>query len=206
MPFGDFFTSPRERAGRSGYGALKEEAGSLPQSFGDVNDLQDVYKKYGVSGFNTDNYRSQVKSTFDPARRTLANKKARAIQNATRFGNSRSATPGMSFSNIESGFADASANLEGDQAREILGGFDKKTAQDMNIANLLFQSLGAKDSGAYNKFNAKRSSFSDYVNSLSGTSGFDDVLAGARTIGQFAGIPTGQYTSLGGDAFKKIFG
>lgn len=180
--FGDFFTSPREREGKSLGKSLMNDADNLPQSFSNINSIDDVYKNYGVKKFDLGGYNSQVKKVFDPARRKLSTQKGQALA-STLDRSGRSATPGMKASGLEGNFANAFSDLEGKEASEQLGGYDKQRSQDMDIAKLLESIYANKDSGAANKLNARSSSVGTYLNSLSGTSGFDDVLAGASAVG-----------------------
>lgn len=201
MAFGDFFTSPRERAGRDQGKALQDEAANLSQSFSNISSLDDVYKNYGVKKFDLGGYKSQVKKAFDPARRTLATRLGQAKSSIfDRSG--RSATPGMKASAVEGDFANAFSGLEGQQANQELAGYDKESDQNMSIAQLFQSLLQNKDAGAVNKLGAKNSTLQTYLNSLSGTSGFDDLLAGASAVGSIA---TGLGTAGGKKGIKGLW-
>jgi hypothetical protein len=203
--FNDFFTSPKEKAGREGFSQMQSEAAGLPQSFGNVNNLNDVYKNYGVKKFDMNAYRSQVGKTFDPAKRSLSTRRAQTLSRAADRMGGRSATPGMTFSGIETDFGNQANALEGQQAGANLEGFDKQTAQDMNIANLFKSLLDSKDSGAATKLGAKQSALRDYLSSLSGTSGFDDLMAGASTAASLA-TPMGLSGLFGRKAQRAFSG
>lgn len=181
-----FFDSPKEIEGRKSYKEMQGLADNLPNSFENINNLEDVYGKYGVKKFDVAGYGDQVRRTFDPQRKILANKQAQAQRSlGDRMG--RSATPGIKSSMLDSSFADAFSGLGASEAQGVLGGYDKARENDLNIANLFKGLQEGKDRGAMNKFSAKSTALKNYLDTLSGTSGFDDVLAGVSTVGTLAG-------------------
>jgi len=201
--FQEFFSSPKEKAGREGFSNLQNEANNLPNSFEGVNSIDDVYSKYGVKKFDLQGYGDQVKKTFDPARRGLATRQARTLSRAADSLGGRNATPGMTFSGLNSSFSDAFGDLEGRQAEGILGGYDKENASSLNVANLFKGIQESKDAGAMNKLNSKSMMLKNYLDSLSGSSGFEDLTAGLSTAASLA-TPMGQAGLFGRNAQRAF--
>lgn len=205
-----FFDSPREREGKQQYGQLLRDVDSLGSSFGDVNTAGDVRKKFGVSGFDLNAYKSGVKNTFDAKRKSLATNKASALNRATRA-SSRSATPGMSFSNILSSFASGDANLQGQEAEQELLGLDKQRSAELDVAKLLESSLRSKDDMAVQKLGLRGNALKGYLDSLSSSSGFDDLLSGGALAAKIGFAPWSVATDASGvsktsSIFSKLFG
>jgi hypothetical protein len=158
--FSDLFNSPRERAGEA-----------IQPEFQNINNMGDAQSQYGLQPFDLQGYQAGVQSTFDPARRTLATKRGQALRRSL---SSRNATPGMTNAGVEEAFAGADASLEGQQAGQELQGFDKQRESQQYNANFLRQLLGDKENSKYRK-----------LGTLSDASTFDDIMAGANTVGSF---------------------
>lgn len=193
--FSDFFTSPRERAAKGAYSDQLTAADNLPNSFGNINSLNDVYSQYGVNKFDIPQFQAAVKKAYNPAFRGLATEQAQA-QNALRRQIGNSATPGIRSSALDTGYAQQYNNLLGNEANQELSGIDKANQQNMDIAKLFATLQQSKDSGAFAKFNAKNSALQNYLSSLSPTSGFNDLTSGIGALAKVAAIPTGTNTSI----------
>jgi hypothetical protein len=172
-------TSPREREGRK----LFDESADLSSSFSDVNNLNDVQSKFGLSKFDRTGYNKNVEDVYGAGRRGLSNALAKSRSSmASRIG-SRSASPEFAFSSLEGDFADSFGKLQGDQAASQLQGFDKETEQNNQLADFLKGILGQKDAFSVNKLNTRNK----MLKNLSGGSTLDDLLGIGGTVAQMYG-------------------
>jgi len=184
--FPNFFKSERSIEGKKLGQQLLNDIDNFKSSFSDINTVEDVYNKFGVKKFDVPAYMAQVYATYDPSRRALANARARALSSIADKIGSRSATPGMKFAPAEMDFASQFAELEGRQASDQLKAYDKEMEQTMRIANLFRDILSEKDKMQLEKTNEKIRAISTYLNSLSGTSPFEDVTSGLSIVAQLA--------------------
>ena len=150
----DFFTSPQERY-----------AEGIQNPYAGVTSLQSFENQFGAQPFDTAAYQQQVNQSFQPAKKTLATQRARAL---SRSGSARNATPGMTNAGIESGFAEAESGLEGQEAQGELSAYDKATQQNNWLAQAYMNALNSKQQGERM-----------HAQSLSPSSTFEDVLSGA---------------------------
>lgn len=125
--------------------------GNLQSSFSGINTAQDARQRYGIKDVN---------SMFDPLFKSLASNRARRMQGAaTRAG--RSASPEMTFSNVES---DYEQGLQG-----LLGNKEQADWQQQQfIANLLGNAQGSQDRFGLGKYTSMGNMASDlFKNRLS---------------------------------------
>jgi hypothetical protein len=204
--FDNFFTSPREREGKNlnnnqmqSYDDLISQIGGMKSGFEGINTTGDVSNKFGVRPFDLGGYKKQVGATFAPSKRNLANRLAQARSEAGARMSSRNATPEAMFNPIEGQYANAFGDLEGQQANAELGGYDKQTEQDRYIAGLLQSVLGSQDTYGLNKtsmkagaMGGKTNAISNYLQSLSDASTFDDLMSLLGTGAKIYGAATGR--------------
>lgn len=109
--------------------------GNLQSAFSGINTAQDARQRYGIKDVN---------SMFDPLFKSLASNRARRMQGAAaRAG--RSASPEMSFSNVES---DYEQGLQG-----LLGNKEQADWQQQQfVANLLGNAQGANNQFGLQKY------------------------------------------------------
>jgi hypothetical protein len=168
--FSDLFTSPREREGQQLWGQSQNDYSGL---MNDINATQSIYSDPGRMA----QIGGAVNQQFGAARSNVATSNARARSAAARRMNANSATPEMTFGNVDANFADAYGRVE-EAAQSETGNVLR--GQD----NFAFNKLGAKGDA----LNAKQAAIKNYLSSLSDTSMGGDILRGASAIG---GIPTG---------------
>ena len=99
--FDNLFTSPQEQAGRSTYRDIMNQL--------DVNDIPTLQKNYGLT--------KNVNAAFDPARGTLATRKANSMRGAAMRMGANNAMPGVTFGDIDSDYAVSEGNLESAAAK-----------------------------------------------------------------------------------------
>lgn len=167
--FGDLFTSPREREGTKRYEDILREVEGMKSSLGDISTVGDVRGKFGLGG---------TSGLYGAAKRNLATRRGQALSSASARMGSRVANPEAIFSGIEGEFAGAFGDIEQQEAEAGL--------QDERIvAALLRDILGARDEYGMRKMGLKGGATADYLGSLSGASGFNDILALAGTVAKF---------------------
>lgn len=106
----------------------------MTSSFSGLNTAGDVRSRYGIA---------DSKTMFAPLYQRLAGNRARRMQGAaTRAG--RSASPEMTFSNVEADYENSLQGLMGDEARS-----DQE--QQRFVASLLGNAQGARDSFGLNR-------------------------------------------------------
>lgn len=175
--FSDFFSSPRERQGPQSFQQLLSEINGMNDSFGGINDVGGVRSKFGLGG---------VKDLYGGAKRNLATRLAQSRSSASSRMSNSVATPESIFTGIESSFAPAFGELEDKQAQAEVG-------DQRYVAQLLASIFGEQNQFGFNKMGLKRGATSDYINSLSNASGFDDLMSligtGAKAYGAVTGIP-----------------
>lgn len=164
-----FFDSPREREGRSRYGDYLKEIEGLRSSTGDIGNIDDLRKRYGLTSATT---------AFDPSRRNLSTQRARALGSASARLGTNVATPESFFAPIEGQYAGAFGELEGRAGEAELG-------QQRFGAQLLDAIMGRKDQFGLGKLQMKGQGLDKLIQSLSGASTFDDILALAGTAAKF---------------------
>lgn len=174
----NLFTSPREREGRKYSKRIMDEWGRLQSSDAGVNTLEDVMQKYGLRKRSMDD----VSRAMNPARGNLATRLAMMRSGAARRMSGANAMPELTFGNIDNYGAQAFGELEGDIAEK---GLDVERTDEMNVANMLRQILAGKDVFGMNRLKGKSDSLDSYLNSLSGASTFDDILALGGTAAKF---------------------
>lgn len=109
--------------------------GNLQSSFAGINSAQDARSRYGIKDTST---------MFDPLFKSLASNRARRMQGGVmRAG--RSASPEMSFSNIESDYENSLQNLLGNKEQA-------DWQQQQFVANLLGNAQGANNQFGLQKY------------------------------------------------------
>jgi hypothetical protein len=180
---GDLFTSPRERAapgqyeGQMGsYDDILNAIKSMQSSNAGVTDLGTLKAQYGLTS---------ASAAYDPARRALSNRRGKALSSTSARLSSRIANPEAALGGVESGFASAAGDLESEASKADIG-------QQDYIANLLNSIRNQQDQYGFQKQGmrlqgqgAKGNAISDYLQSLSGASSFDDILALGGTVSKF---------------------
>src|ERR1041385_1497647 len=153
--------------------------------FQGVDNLQDVYSKFGLQPLDVEGYRKQVGGVYDPLRRNLTTQFGKQRSNLARTMGDRSATPGAGAAPIEGAYATALSGLESSQAQDVLGGYDKSRQQQLINAQMLESILGNQDAwraGKANRWNSalsgKAGAINSYLSNLSNTSPFEDIASG----------------------------
>lgn len=202
--YNDLFGSEREKQGKELYDRSMKDydmAGSIvdgtySSNYG-VREIGDVRNKFGLNKFDMPGYKKQVKGVFDPARSRLGTKLAQARKAVASRNNGMIGQPELNFSPVENGFADAFGNLEESQAQTELGGFDKEQENNRSVAAFFKSIQDGNDQFALNKLglkhnllNSKQGSISNYLDSLSDDSMFDDFLGVANTAAGIYGAFT----------------
>ena len=122
-----------QNAGSAGLSGLQ----GLNSNFTGINNAADARAKYGITDVGT---------TFDPLFKTLAANKSRRMQGSvTRAG--RSATPEMTFSNIEGDYENSLQNLLGNKGMA-------QQQQEKDIAGLTQNAFSGADQFGLNKNNS----------------------------------------------------
>jgi hypothetical protein len=169
--FDDLFTSPREREGKERGGQLLSDIENTQSIYADPNRMSQIG--------------GAVNQQFSSARANVGTANARARQAAARRMGVSSATPEMTFGNIDASFAPAYGQVE-------------ESAQDQTG-----RVLQGQDAFAMNKLGARGRALQEYLQSLSDTSMGGDVLRGAASL---AGIPTGKNAFLGKNIYDLFAG
>lgn len=159
---------------------------ALQSEFGDVTGLSTLASKYGLTPFDLKNYEGGVRSIYGAKKRALGSSLGRRRSAlANRLG-AQSANPEYAFANLEGGFADAYAGLEGEEAGALLGGQDRQRESQRYSADFLARLLGQKEAFGLNKQNLRNQALRNYLGTLDQTSGFDDLLALGGAAAQIA--------------------
>ena len=178
------FDSPREREGPGAYrnqlgryDRIIGDLGNLPNEFGGINSLSDLFAKYGLSPFSS--------NTFAPAKRALGTSQARSRAALTDRLGGQSANPEFAFSGLEGGFSGAYSNLLGEE-QQAKTGMERFNAGF--LGNILGQKQGANERRTGMTLSAEQAranAVRDYIMSLSGASTMDDILGIAGTVAKF---------------------
>jgi len=206
----DFFTSPRERAApglwqeqQKSYNDLIGQTKNLTSPYAGVN-AGNVYSKFGVTQFDPAAYKTQVKGAYTPLYQNLATAMAKLKSNASARMGAGEATPEARFAPIDSGYFEQLGNLGSQEAQQELQGQNIQTQQQEFMAGLLNSIYGNQQGFDLGKLNteagltqAKGGAMAQYLNSLSDTSTFGDVMSGLSTAAQVAAIPLTGGASLG---------
>jgi hypothetical protein len=91
----------------------------------------------------------------------------------------RNASPEMTFGNIDAGYAPEYSNLESQAAQT---GLKAQTQSQEFGANLLNNVLGSQENFGEWQAGARGKALQDYLNSLSSTSTFDDIMGAAGSL------------------------
>lgn len=178
-----------------GIGAL-DTLSARDSSFGDIKGIEDVYRRFGLG-------KDSVSNIYDPLRNVLGKDRGRALQSAG-FRSGRNATPGMSFSRIESGFGDQLSRLLSGQGQAELG-------QQNTAAEFLRSIFGQQDQYALNKSNQLSSGYLnydqlDFQKEQSKASWLDilsSILGPAAKVGAAALTPVSLFGSGGKGTFNN---
>jgi len=177
----DWFTSPRERKGQELYGQGMGEFDNLLNEIGSLKSVWDVPAKMDMMD-------KRVQRMYRPARSRLSTQQGRNRSAAAERMGGNDAMPGMTFGNIDSAYAGAFSDLEGnamDTLQKLLGEQDQ----------FGMQKIGMKSQG----LNAKQNAIANYLSSLSEDSTFDDILGFADTAANvYSGFKWPKYTAVGG--------
>ena len=194
-----FFTSEREDQAKSNFGQenadwskLLDSINQMQSSYQGINSLQGSNSKFGLP--------SDVNASFNPARANLATRNAQARSGAAARMSGSNAMPEMTYGGIDASFAPAYGDLENNAAQAGIQN------QRYN-ANFLSDIFGKQDAFGANKAgmqlqgtSGKTKMLNDYLQNLSGTSPFDDVLAVAGTGAKMYGAtqsPVNNYYGKG---------
>lgn len=199
-----FFDSPRERKAEELYGGemksfddILNEIDGMNSSYSGLNDAGGVRKKFGITPITEGSIKKTVGGIYDPLRRNLATRRAQGLSSArSRMGIAGSAMPEGYFSPVEEYFSGAFGNLESSAGQAEQQERGRMTQQEEFVASLLNDVLGKQDNFGFNKTGlklqgqgAKSDATSRYLQSLSGASSFDDILAllgeGSKMAGLF---------------------
>lgn len=144
-------------------------------SLGGISTSGDVRSKLGLS--------TDVGSMFRPAKRNLANRRARSLSDASSRMGGNVATPEGYFAPIEGEFANAFGELEGQEATARVG-------DEQNVAQMLLRILSGQDEFGLRKLGmqtdvlGRRKEEDRYNESKPGM--FDDILSLLGTGAQIA--------------------
>jgi hypothetical protein len=180
---GDLFTSPREREAPgqykgliSGYDDILKQIQDMQNTEAGVTDISSLKSKFGIG---------ETSQPYNIAKRNLATGKAKSLASTSSRMGSSVANPEALFSGVEGNYASALGTLEEGQANADIG-------QQDYMANMLDQILRAQNQFNVGKqqnragvLGAKGGAIGDYMNSLSGASGFDDIMSLAGTASKF---------------------
>ncbi len=199
--FSDLFTSPRERAApglyqkqMQSYGNLMSQAQGLQDPYAGIN-AGNVYSQFGVAPTNISQYQKDVAGTYAPLYQNLATAAAKSRAAAAGRMRASSASPGVAFNPIDSSYATALNQLQSQQGEQALKGYNMQQQQQEFMANLLNNVFGNQQNFGFQREGLQRNILGDqsqaigsYLNSLSDTSTFGDLMAGLGTAAQIGSL------------------
>jgi hypothetical protein len=210
--FDSLFTSERQNAAQDEWGSEKQsyddlinQINAMQSSYNGVNSLGDMNKTFGLKQRTA----KDVSSTFNPARRNLATQNALARKRVAARMTGSNASPEVDYGNVDASFAPAFGNLESEAAQT---GLNVERQDEQFGANMLSDIFGKKDTYGFNKkstqlagLSGRSAALKNYLDSLSGTSPFEDVLSVAGTASKFIN-PLSSLTSGATDYDKAVSG
>ncbi len=187
-----FFDSPREeqapglyKGQLSKYDSLIGNINNMQSGFSDVNTIGDIMSRFGLKKRTA----RSVSDIFNPARASIATQMAQANKRAAARMSGSNAMPELSFGNITSSFIPAMNDLESNAAQT---GLNVERSDESQIADLLNNILTKKDQYGFQKkglqsnaLAGRSGAVSNFVNSLSDASSFDDLMSLGSTISKF---------------------
>jgi len=156
-----------------------------------VGGLNDLYNQFGVQPLDLPKYTQDVEAAYAPAKSNLASSLARSRSDIARRSGRSASDP---FGATEGAFAAAETGLEGQESQQILGGYDKVRQQQMENAKLLESIYGGQDifrAGKQQRIGSalggRGNAIQEYLNSLSTSSPFEDIVSGGEDAALLAG-------------------
>ena len=200
--FSNLFTSPRERAApgiwqnqMNQWGTAYNTAKGMTSPYSGVN-ASNIYSTYGVTPFSVPGYQSDVQKQYTPMYQNLATAMAKAkSQTAANMG-ANAATPMARFAPIDASYYGALSNLGSQEANQQLQGYTMQQQQQQFMADLLNAAMQGQQNFQFGQLGAEENALqgqsvaaNQYLNSLSNTSTFGDIMAGLGGLASVAMIP-----------------